>query len=46
MKPALGLAVNKFGHGYVIAWLPKVTITTHHSLTKTRSGTRTTPPHL
>ena len=25
MKPALGLAVNKLGHGYVIAWFPIIT---------------------
>ena len=41
MKPALGLAVNKLGHDYIIAWSPVVTQTTHSSL---RSRTCTTPP--
>jgi hypothetical protein len=29
MKPVLGLAVNKLGRDFIIAWFPKVTQTTH-----------------
>jgi len=34
MKPAIGLAVNKIRHVFIIAWFSKVALTTLSSLIK------------